>query len=254
MIVGLARKTRQAGMVVLCWLVLALPAAAETLLIFGDDAYAPVLYQRPGGVPEGVLVQTLRRAERITGDHYDLQLMPWKRAYELARRGDGGLIGVSYTQERAAIFDYSHPMYDDDIRIVTLKGREFTFGEIGDLKGKLLGGVRGASYGEQVDSAIAAGLIRVDRDIGQVSRLRKVLAGRLDAALIGNGQAGLEAVIVSHPELLANRDRFSVLGKPLARDPLHLAFPKQLGKTEALARFNDALEKLGKQAPSRPGR
>lgn len=248
MVMGFEGRAKRAAMVLLSVLALALPAAAETLLIFGDDAYAPVLFQRPGGMPDGALAQTLRRAERLTGDRYELQLMPWKRAYELARRGDGGLIGVSHTQERAAIFDYSKPMYDDDIRIVVVKGREFAFSELNDLKGKLLGGVRGASYGETVDKAIASGLLKVDRDIGQVSRLRKVLAGRLDAALIGNGQAGLEAVIESHPELQENRDKFVVLDKPLARDPLYLAFPKQLGKSEALARFNEALDKLRKEA------
>jgi len=249
---GFAGGTRRLALVLLCWAMWVAPAAAETLIVFGDDAYAPVIHMKQGQ-PDGALVRLLKRAESLTGDHYDLRLVPWKRAYELARRGEGGLIGVSYTQERAAIFDYSKSMYDDDIRIVTLKGREFAFAELSDLKGKLLGGVRGASYGEAVDKAIAAGLIQVDRDIGQVSRLRKVLAGRLDAALVGNGPAGFDAVIDSHPELQANRDKFVALVKPLARDPLYLAFPKELGKSAALARFNEALDKLRKE-PARAGR
>jgi len=242
---------RQA-LVLLCWAVLAAPAAAETLVVFGDDAYAPVIYSKQGQ-PDGALVRLLRRAESLTGDRYELRLVPWKRAYELARRGEGGLIGVSYTQERSVIFDYSKSVYDDDIRIVTLKGSQFAFSDLSDLKGKQLGGVRGASYGETVDQAIAAGLVHVDRDIGQVSRLRKVLAGRLDAALVGNGPAGLDAVIDSHPELQANRDKFVVLDIPLARDPLYLAFPKEMGKTAALRRFNEALDKLRKE-PARTSR
>ena len=132
-------------------------ARAEELTVFGDDAYAPVIFQRHGGQPDGVLVRLLRRAESLSGDHYHLQLLPWKRAYEQARRGEGGLVGVSFTQERAAIFDFSKPLYDDDIRLVTLKGHEFPFTDLADLKGKSLGGVIGASYGEQVDKAYQNG-------------------------------------------------------------------------------------------------
>jgi ABC-type amino acid transport substrate-binding protein len=231
------------------WLAIMLSAAAhaDDLMVFGDDAYAPVIFQRQGGQPDGVLVRLLKRAEAFSGDRYHLQLLPWKRAYEMARRGEGGLIGVSYTQERAALFDFSKPVYDDDIRVVTLKGHEFPFNDLADLKGRLLGGVIGASYGERVDQAIAAGTLQIDRDIGQVGRLRKLLIGRLDAALIGNGQAGFEAVLASSPELLAKREQFVLLSRPLTRDVLHLAFPRQMDKSAALARFDAAMDKIRKE-------
>jgi polar amino acid transport system substrate-binding protein len=218
---------------------------AESLVVFGDDNYAPVVHLRDGK-PAGILPAVLERIAAQTGDKYELRLTPWKRAYELAVRGEGGVIGVSLTNERSRIFDFSKPIYDDDIQIVTLANRSFAYTRLEDLRGKTVGGVIGASYGDAVDQAIAAGIFTLDRDIGQVGRLRKLLAGRLDAAFIGNGQAGYDLVIDSNEELRANREKFLVLPTPLAVDALHLAFAKSMNKTAVLKRFDAALEKLKK--------
>ncbi len=220
-------------------------AHAETLLVFGDDAYFPVVHLKDGQ-PAGVLPAILKSAQDITGDTYVLRLSPWKRAYELAARAEGGVVGVSFNTERAKTFDFSKPIYDDDIQIVTLKSASMVYNSLADLKGKVIGGVSGASYGEEVDKAIRDGLFTVDRDVGPAGRLRKLLAQRLDAAFIGNGAAGLEGVLMSQDELRLNRDKFRVLAKPLTRDALHLAFAKSMNKQAALARFDAAIEKMRK--------
>lgn len=216
---------------------------AETLVVLGDDAYFPVVHAH-NGKPAGILPLILERIATLTGDHYDIRLSPWKRAYELAARGEGGLVGVSFNQKRAKTFDFSKPIYDDDIQIITLKGHTFPYEKLEDLKGKVIGGVIGASYGEAVDKAIAAGLFSMDRDVGAAGRLRKLLAGRLDAAFIGNGAMGFNSVINSQNELGSNRAAFTVLATPLARDPLYLAFTKSMHKRDALDRFDAALDKL----------
>ena len=233
---------RKAVALLVLWTALG-ASQAETLVVMGDHAYAPVIYSQ-NGKAAGLLPAILARASALTGDHYDLRLSPWKRAYELAARGEGGVVGVSFNQERAKSFDFSRPLYDDDIQIVTLKGKTFPYAKLEDLKGKTIGGVNGASYGDDVDKAIANGLFVVDRDVGQAGRLRKLLAGRLDAAFIGNGLAGFDGIVSSEEELRKNRAQFVVLPTPLTRDPLHLAFPKSLNKREALNRFDAALEKL----------
>jgi ABC-type amino acid transport substrate-binding protein len=218
-------------------------AKAEILTVFGDDAYLPIIYSE-NGIPMGILPAILARAAKLSGDEYVIKLSPWKRAYELALRGEGGLVGVSVNQERVMHFDFSKSIYDDNIQIVTLKGKQFSFTKLEDLKGKTIGGVNGASYGEDVDQAIAKGLFIVERDVGQAGRLRKLLAGRLDAAFIGNGKAGFDAIVDSQAELRNYKAQFVVLPQPLTRDPLHLAFPKSMGKEPAIERFNAAIDQL----------
>lgn len=100
-----------------------------------------------GGEVTGFLPSLLAKREPITGDHYDIRLFPWKRAYELAYRGEGGVIGLSYAEERATHFDYSQPVYNDNIQVVTLKERVFPFEQLSDLQGKVIGGVIGATQG-----------------------------------------------------------------------------------------------------------
>ena len=231
------------ALAVATWPGLARAQPAGARVILGDDSYPPVIH-RLQGKPGGFLVEVLDRVAPRLKEHFDIQLMPWKRAYVMALRGQGGLIGVSRNQEREALFDFSRPIYNDDIRIVVLKGHAFPFKDLTDLRGLRIGGVSGASYGERVDAALRDGLFTMDRDIGQVSRLRKLLAGRLDAAFIGNGERGLAWQLSSHPELVAHRDQFELLPVPLATDPLHLAFSKALGQREFLAAFDQATKEL----------
>ncbi|MES2935193.1 MAG: transporter substrate-binding domain-containing protein [Pseudomonadota bacterium] len=222
-----------------------LQAHAEKLLIYGDDAYVPVIYL-DHGKPVGILPAIFSRLSKDTGDTYELVLLPWKRALDESARGHGGITNISWNKERDRLYDFSAPIYDDDIQLVVLKGKEFPFLKFQDLKGKIAGGKIGASYGEEVDKAILDGTIKIDRDSSQVSRMKKLLLGRIDVAIIGNGNAGFDLMIASDPDFIANRDKLMVLPQPLVRDPLHLAFAKSMHKQAALDRFNKALQAFRK--------
>ncbi|TXT41447.1 MAG: hypothetical protein FD135_233 [Comamonadaceae bacterium] len=222
-------------------------AHADDVVIFGDNAYAPVSYL-DGGKPAGIFPVIFNRLSRDTGDRYEFVLLPWKRALRESLRGSGGITNFSWTQERDKSYDFSEPIYFDDIQLVVLKGKEFAFAEVKDLKGKIAGGAAGASYGEEVDRAIADGIFSVDRDDNQGFRMRKLLAGRIDVAIIGNGTAGFELLLDLDPELKAMRSKFIVLPHPLTRDPLYLAFAKSMHMKPKLERFNQALSAFKRTA------
>lgn len=220
-------------------------ASAETLVVFGGDAFGPFAFVKDGKV-DGIMPRMLRRAGEISGDTYDIQLMPWSRAYLRAEKGEGGIFGLSFTPDRAKLFDYSQSMYDNDIKLVTLARKSFTFKTLADLKGKVIGGLNGSSYGAEVDAAAAEGAFVIERDSQADSRLAKLLHGRIDAAVVDGGQLGLDSAFGSNEEVRRNREKFVVLPVALVHDPLHLAFPKVMGKKEAIARFNAALAKMKK--------
>jgi polar amino acid transport system substrate-binding protein len=222
-------------------------ACADDVVVYGDNAYAPVSYL-DGGKPAGIFPVIFNRLSKDTGDHYEFVLWPWKRALRESLRGTGGITNFSWTEERDKLYDFSEPIYFDDIQLVVLKGKEFPFYEIKDLKGKVAGGAAGASYGEEVDKAIADGIFSVDRDDNQGFRMRKLLAGRIDVAIIGNGTAGFELLLSLDPELKAMRSKFVVLPHPLTHDPLYLAFAKTMHMKPTLERFNHALAAFKKTA------
>lgn len=221
------------------------PVSAETLVVFGSEAYPPVAYLEDGH-PRGIFPALLAKLESETGDHYDVRLLPWKRAQLYAMAGEGGIMNLSWNPERAAALDFSLPLYEDRVVLVVLKGNEFSFKKLEDLRGKKIGVGSGSSYRSEVDQAIRDHLFEIDPDPAQVNRLRKLLAHRIDAAMMGTGTAGVLFTINTDPMLAANRDQFSILPTPVTLDPLFIAFPKSMGKQAVIERLNEAYIKLKK--------
>ena len=226
-------------------------AHSETLVVLGDDKYYPVIYL-DNGKPAGLLVDLLKRISARTGDDYHFRLSPWNRAYELARQGEGAIVGISKTPERLEKFDYSDPVFKDDVQIVVHKAKAFAFEKLSDLRGKAIGGVLGATYGEAVDTAVTEGVFSLNRHSSQAIQLRAVLAGRLDGALVGNGMAGYQSVLASTPELSAQKADLQVLAPPLVSKSLYLAAAKVMDSNAAIERFNKALRDLQKAETVKP--
>lgn len=227
--------------VVLATLSASTGARAADIDIFGSDYSIPKAYVQ-NGESKGILVDILKYIDdRLPNHQFTIKLAPWSRAYKSALDGEGGIVGISKTAEREALFDYSESLYTDNVMIVVLAGKAFDFKTIADLNGKTLGIGRRGSYGDAFDNAHKAGLFRLEEDSGPDSRLRKLLAGRMDGALFNGGTAGFQQVLQQDRELYAQRDKFEVLPVPLKSDPNYLAFAKGMRQQELLAEVNKIL-------------
>jgi ABC-type amino acid transport substrate-binding protein len=216
--------------------------AAAPIVIYGNDCKPPKSWMDHGR-PKGVLVDILHEIEARTGLTFDIRLMPWKRAYMSALDGRGGIFGLSMNMERKALFDFSEIMYVEEMRLVVLKGREFDYHSINDLKGMVLGVTRGASYGDAYDRAKGRVFIPSE-DSGPISRLRMLLAGRIDAALIGPGEASIRFTISQDDMLTENRDQFVILDTPFVHDDNYIGFSKLSEQREVLDKINRALQEM----------
>lgn len=213
-------------------------AQPQELLIVGNNYSVPKIYSE-AEEPRGMLVDILRYADSAMPRHrFTLHLYPWARAYRMAERGQAGIVGLSWTAERQQIFDYSEPLFYDEVLVVVRHGEEFAFGGIDDLAGRRVGIGAGGSFGEEFEQARQRGLFEVDEDNGPVSRLKKLLAGRIDAALINPGLAGLKRAIAQDPQLVEHADDIRTLPQPLKRDANHLGFHKHLAMGAFLEEFN----------------
>jgi ABC-type amino acid transport substrate-binding protein len=166
---------------------------------------------------------------------------PWKRAIQMAQEGQGGIIPFSKNAERLQLFDYSDEIFRDDNVLVVLKGREFPFQRIEDLQGKTLGYLAGASVGEEFERGRRDIFISDVDHAGSSERLKKLLFGRIDAAMINLGAAGLRAAIESDEELKRRQAEFVILPRPLVSDPNYLGFAKSRKMQPFLDEFNRAL-------------
>ena len=214
-------------------------AMAEAIVVQGNNSKPPKIYVKDGE-PRGILVEMLQYIDQQVGFDLSIRLLPWNRAYQNARDGKAGIVGLSLTQERREVFDYSDEMFVDELLLVVKKGNEFDYRQLSDLQGKVVGVQRGSSYGDKFERGRSQ-IFKVDTDRQASSRLFKLLNGRIDVALIGPGRAGLDRVIGTHPGLVENRDQFVVLPTPFKRDPNYLGFAKSLGKTAELDEINRAI-------------
>ncbi len=214
---------------------------AEGVVIFGNDYKIPKIYKE-NGEAKGILVEIARLVDdRMAGYALNVGLFPWARAYQHALHGGGGIIGLSKTSEREAIFEYSDVIYHDKVVIVTLREKAFDYREMADLRGKTIGIGRGGSFGDEYERARASGVLNVEEDSGPVIRLKKLLRGRLDCALISPGRFALNQTIRQDPLLTRNRGRFVILPQPFKQDPNYLGFVKTMKMGGFLNAFNDAL-------------
>ncbi|MDR7305827.1 ABC transporter substrate-binding protein [Rhodoferax saidenbachensis] len=221
----------------------AMAAWSMDITVFGGDSSAPKMFLHEGK-PRGILIDILKYADQeLREDSFKVELYPWARSYRYASGGVGGIVGLSWTQERAALFDYSDPVYVDDVVIVVHKGREFSFKEMADLRGKRVGLGRGGSYGEAFEKAVEAGVFTVDGDGGAVERLNKLVLDRIDCALFNAGKAGFEEILRANKGLEPLRDALVVLPVPLRSDPNFLAFPKNMQMKTWLNDFNQIIKK-----------
>ncbi|GAK58371.1 amino acid ABC transporter substrate-binding protein, PAAT family [Candidatus Vecturithrix granuli] len=224
-------------------LLLATGVFGEEITILGND-YSPPKIFMDGETPAGILTDIVKYLDQQMPDYtFKIELYPWVRAYENAVEGKGGIIGLSMTEERLKIFDYSEPVYYDEVAIVVLKGQEFPFETIEDLQGKTIGIGRGGSFGEEYEKAKQAGLFKIEEDNGPVMRLRKLLAKRMDCAFINPGEVALHYTVKQDEELLRHKEEFVVLPTPFKRDPNFLGFSKKMGMANFLQAFNAELKK-----------
>jgi len=217
-------------------------AFAEDFVFTGNEARAPKIFNDTSGAPQGVLIEVMKYVEKETGSKFSYKLMPFARAYDGAKRGELGIIGLSVTAERLPLFDYcKEPLFYDDLVLVVKAGKEFPFDSISDLKGKKIGTARGASYGEAYEQAVKEKVFEAVPGNTPGAQLSMLLLDRLDAVLISTGKAGLEEALKSEADLRKDREKLVILSKPFARDPNYLAFAKSMGKKDFLTKVDQAL-------------
>lgn len=197
-------------------------------------------------------LKILSALEKELDVQFQLQIYPWNRAVKLAS-DDGRLIfGMSLTPERESVFSFSEPVLFQNLWLVTRADHEFPFETLADLKGKVVGVVRGSRYGGEFDLQKNR-LFKIDDDIDASSaRLKKLLNQRIDALTYASPISDpkeLEKLINELPlhesgEITRTTERrFSVLPVPLLQDGLRFAVLR--GKDDALLQaINRSLRKL----------
>ena len=216
---------------------------AETISAWGNENLPPMAYME-GDVPKGFGIEIIQAVLDEAKVDFRFKMAPWKRAYIEAKRGQGLVFGMYFTKQRAKIFDFSKPIWSEEIVLVTRKGQEFPFNKIADLKGKRISLQRGTRPGTEFEDALKNKLFIALPNNSPVERVGVLMHGQIDAAIFNPGIASV--VWNAHQAGIAINN-FSVLKKPLAVKAKHIGILKSLHKSELMEKINTAIDALNQR-------
>ncbi|MEO4046969.1 transporter substrate-binding domain-containing protein [Pseudomonas sp. CAU 1711] len=214
-------------------------AQAEVFMVYGSHDGFPKYYEE-NGTAKGIVVDITRQCLDEMQLPYRIQLLPWARAYSLSERGGGAVIGLSKSQERLALFDFSEPIFTERVVLVVKQGREFPYRGIADLKGRLVGVTTGTSYGTAFDQAVNDGALTLVGFNDTRSGLAMLHHERIDAILMGSS-VDIGKLAAGSPSLQGSA--FGVLPVPFKTDSKYMGIAKSLRMGWFLERFDQCLQR-----------
>jgi len=170
--------------------------------------------------------------ERQLHIQFEIHRYPLPRILAYAKNGEGIVFGLSKNRERLSQLVFSEAVYANTVWMIARSDNTFKFDSIADLKGKTIGIVRGASYGDDFDKQSNV-LFKVEDDVSSnSSRLKKLLNKRMDVMLLSTSftqAVDVENYLRQGFRVEGQTDEqniqsgFVVLNKPLMSDDLHFA-------------------------------
>ena len=133
---------------------LALPTGVlAEKLVFVTSEWPPYVISE-NGKASGLNTETVRELCKHIGFESEIQILPWKRALLHVKEGKAdALFAARYTEERANFMYYmSESLTIEKNAIMARKGSNMKISKIDDLKGKVVGVVRGYVYGPEFDN------------------------------------------------------------------------------------------------------
>ncbi len=157
--------------------ILALPLAASagSLQLFTE--YTPPDIMREGEKIVGISPDKVKEIMARAGISYTIEIMAWRRAYEMALRTPGSCVfSTSRTPEREALFKWVGPLREVDWTFYGLANPTFRLATLDDAKGLRIGGYNGDVRAQfLMDRGF-----KVDIAPDNFSNPRKLLGGRID--------------------------------------------------------------------------
>lgn len=217
----------------------AFSADNDRITVGGDHNYPPYEFINDNGDPDGYNTELTYAIAKVMGLDVDVVLSSWDEMKQELENGDIELLqGISYSEERALLLDFSPPHSLIHQSVFARIGSE-PISELAELTGKTVIVQSGGIMAEKIASAnLDVRLIYVDT---HAAALRLLASGRYDYAFVAN----LPGLYLGKELSLSN---IEPIGKPVGSQRYGYAVLK--GNAELLAKFNEGLAILkntGKQ-------
>lgn len=221
-----------------CWALVFGAAAAPVIpiAIVVDENNAPFMSDE-GGVAVGIYPALIAAAFERMQQPVSIEAKPWKRALVELEAAKSGVAGLYRNDSRAAHYDFSEPIFSENVGVYHQKTRPINYRTLADLEGMHVGVIRSWLYGDDFDAAQKAGTIVAVATSSDRINFLKLAHGRLDAVL--SVEQSATAVIAK--EKLTNIERSAQFFRV---NHAYLAFSKTARQSGLLTRFNATIAEM----------
>ncbi len=187
---------------------------------------------------DGFVTQIVKEAFASEGVSIGLVYLPWKRGYEMTKRGDyDGAFMWRYSEERGEHFLFSEPLIENQAVMFHRKGIDFEWTSGESLLGYVIGGTIGYHYEFSEYPGVEIDWVESDR-----VNLKKLLHGRVDLFALDKrvGYHMLQKYFAFHEAAQITHTPW--YGEPIA---YHLLISRKTPNAkQLLSRFDQGLRKL----------
>lgn len=165
-----------AWLVLLCLSVTPSGWADQQITLVTED-YPPLNYLNDGQL-EGASVDIVRAIQNRIGEPGPIEVMPWKRAYNLAENNpNAAIFSIARSTKRESLFKWVGPIATKKYALYGLAERNFSVNDLQDVKEYVIG-VQSGSRREEFMREI--GVKRLHSVILPEQNMGKLLLGRID--------------------------------------------------------------------------
>lgn len=217
------------------------PLQAGQTYVFVGTTFPNILEEGTDQKPQGVSVTLLKEISKLTGDLFDIRILPWTRALSLIQHQEvNGLIGPYFSKARQQYLTYApYPFYKDRMVFVSRAREDINWkGDFENLKPFNILSIKNWYYGPDFERARSN--LKIYNTTSTEGALDMLLHHRTDVVALNerNARHLIERQGISHlvqinsPHIAINRGYFAY-----AKNKQDAAFQD---------RMNQALETLYK--------
>lgn len=201
-----------------------------------DAAYAPFSFEK-GGKYHGIDVDILAAIAELEGFKYELQPMNFNGIIPGLTAGqlDAAIAGMSITEARAKVLDFSNGYYESGI-VAVVNSKDNSISSEADFTGKKFAvkkGTTGAKYAEDNEKKLGASIRYFD---DSPSMFQEVINGNADITFE-------DLPVIGYQISLDKDSKLKIVGDRLTNADYGFAVKKDKNQ-ELLEKFNAGLKKL----------
>jgi polar amino acid transport system substrate-binding protein len=186
----------------------------------------------------------VRAAFAAMGDDIEIRYMPWQRAI-LGVKQDPTVDGVfpAYaSKDRNDFCHWSQPIGKSPVGLAERRDAPLSWRTLDDLKNIRLGVVQGFVNTAEFDAKLGSGELSAEKAPDDAANLRKLLAHRLQAAVIDRNV--MRYLMSSDPSLRGNGDQLQFNAHFLESKPLFVCFRKDAAGLTLARTFDEGLRRI----------